>query len=313
MKRAILHLQHKGTDKMNSIDGTGPQGLVTDSDTENFVTDVIEASKNVPVLVDFWAPWCGPCKQLGPALEKVVKEAGGAVRMVKINVDENQSLAGQMGVQSIPAVFAFKDGQPVDVFMGALPESELKAFIEKLGVAAPATQGESDLEAAREALANGDLQTAAQGFVAVLREDKENLEAVAGLATVHLEMDAPQEARQTIELLPANKQNDPVLAPVLARLELIEKTADLGETGELAAKIEQNPDDHQARYDLALLLNAAGDRADAVHHLTEIVKRDAGWNEGAARLQLLQFFDAWGPTDPMTIEGRRQLSLILFS
>jgi len=288
--------------------------LVKDSSTATFVADVIDASREVPVIVDFWAPWCGPCKQLGPALEKVVRAANGRVRMVKINVDENQELAGQMGVQSIPAVFAFKDGQPVDGFMGAQPESQLKAFVEKNSGEAPGEEaGGVNIEDAQAALAAGEFSLAAQGFVAIMQEDKGNVEAIAGLAAVYLEMDELEQAKQTLAMAPKNKAGDPALKAVQARIDLMEKAADLGDIGELSAKLEKNPDDFQARFDLAIALNAAGDREDAIHHLVEIVRRDNEWNESAARKQLLQLFEVWGATDPMTILGRRKLSVVLFA
>jgi putative thioredoxin len=300
---------------MQSVDGTGAghgAGLIKDSDSANFVADVLEASREVPVIVDFWAPWCGPCKQLGPALEKVVREAGGAVRMVKVNVDENQSLAGQMGVQSIPAVFAFRDGIPVDGFMGALPESQIREFVEKIGGAAPAPEKDA-LEEAREAREKGDLSAAMQSFAKVLELDSQNIEALAGMAEIYLEMNELEQARNILELVPESKRDDPLIKPLLSRIALEEKGGEAGEIGELSARLEKDPDDHQTRFDLALALNKAGDREDAIDHLVEIVRRKSDWSEGAARKQLLEFFEAWGANDPMTIEGRRRLSSVLFA
>jgi putative thioredoxin len=293
--------------------GKGPASkFVKDSSTHNFLADVIEASREAPVIVDFWAPWCGPCKQLGPALEKIVTEAKGAVRMVKINVDENQALAGQMGVQSIPAVFAFVDGQPVDGFLGALPESQLRAFVGKLVAKAPSPAA-ADLEAANAALAAGELVIAAEGFIEVLHEDEKNIDAIAGLASVYVEMKEYEQARGALAMAPADKADDPRLKAVRARLDLVAKAADLDDIGALSAKLEANPNDHQARFDLALALNIAGDREDAIQHLVEIVRRAPQWQDGAARLQLLQLFEAWGPVDPMTALGRRRLSAVLFA
>ena len=289
--------------------------FVKDSDTANFVTDVLESSKQVPVIVDFWTPRSEHCKQLDFTLEKLVNEAGGAIRMVKINVDENQSLASEMGVQSVPAICAYKEGQPVDGFVGALTEIEIKIFIENLGTIPTLAETilATDLEVAKAALDANDFVAAAKGFGAVVQEDPDNLEAVAGLATIHIEINALDEARQTLNYVSPDKANDPILTAVWERLEQLEEIAVLDETDQILAILEENPDDHQVRYDLALELNEAGEHAQAVDHLIQIITRDNEWNENAARVQLLQLFDDWGPTDPMTIKGRRKLSLVLFS
>jgi len=301
---------------LTSLAGSGANGgdLVKDTTTAGFMTDVIEASKTQPVLVDFWAPWCGPCKQLGPTIEKVVREAKGAVKLVKMNIDEHPAIAQQMGVQSIPAVFAFADGRPVDGFMGALPESQIKEFIARIAGPSAAEAGlEEVLASAQAAFEEGDVAGAAEIFAAVLQEDRENITAIAGLARCLISSGELDRAQQTLALAPPDKEDDPLIAGARAALELAEQTAELGDLGDLAGRLEADPNDHQARFDLALALNARGDREDAVNHLVEIVRRKRDWNEEAARKQLVQFFEAWGPTDPMTIEARRKLSSVLFS
>ena len=288
--------------------------LIKDTNTATFMADVIDASRETPVIVDFWAPWCGPCKQLTPLLEQTVKAAKGAVRMVKINVDENQEIAAQMRVQSIPAVFAFKDGQPVDGFMGALPESQIKSFVEKLaGGPLGDQEAEALVEAGRQAFEAEDYASAANAFGEALRRDRENIAALAGLAKCQIAGGDLDGARATLGLAPPSKDNDPDILSAKAALELAETPVDQGESAALAAAVEQNPADHQSRFDLAVALNAEGRREEALDHLIHIVKTDREWNDDAARLKLLQFFEAWGFTDPMSIAGRRKLSSILFS
>ena len=289
--------------------------LIKDTTTQTFMKDVIEESKQQPVLIDFWAPWCGPCKQLTPILEKAVKAAKGKVKLVKMNIDEHPAIPGQMGIQSIPAVIAFVNGQPADGFMGAVPESQVTAFIDKLSKGAPgAGAGIAELLAEAEAaVAAGDPSTAAAIYAEILGEDAENIPALAGLARCYAENGAIEQAKQTLALVPDAKRNEAAVKAVQAILDLAEQAQSLGPVAELEQKVAANPLDHQARFDLATALNAAGNRTEATQQLLEIVKRDRKWNEDGARKQLVQFFEAWGPTDEATLNGRRKLSSILFS
>ena len=294
--------------------GNGAGDLVKDSNTQGFVRDVIEASRHVPVIVDFWAPWCGPCKQLGPALEKVVRQANGKVRMVKINVDENQQLAAQMRIQSIPAVYAFVNGQPVDGFMGALPEGQIKQFVDRLGgQGGMAEEIEAAVAEGRAAFEQQDYQTAAQIFAQVLQVDREHAGAIAGLARCQIAVGDLENAQATLALVPPAKANDPEVLSAAAALELALNPVDVSEIGTLKAQIEKNPDDFQARLDLAVLLNGAGQREEATDQLIYVIRKMRSWNEEAARKQLVKFFEAWGPKDEFTLAGRRKLSSVLFS
>ncbi|MBB3267449.1 putative thioredoxin [Azospirillum sp. OGB3] len=294
--------------------------LIKDSSDRAFMADVIEASQSVPVIVDFWAPWCGPCKQLGPILEKTVLAAKGKVRLVKIDTDKDPMIASQLRVQSIPAVYAFFQGRPVDGFMGALPESQVKAFVEKLlKLAGAAGGGEGDileeaLAQAKEALEAGDTQTASEIYGEILQADPENLNAVAyaGLVRCLIVNDELARAKQMLDKVPDPIAKDKEIAAVRSALEVAEQAANAGPIPELMEKVAHNQDDHEARFDLALALFAAGKREAAVDELLELVRRDRTWNDEAARKQLVKFFEAFGPTDPLTIQTRRRLSSILF-
>src|ERR1700723_1066191 len=297
--------------------GATPQAapdLIKETTTQTFVKDVIEESKRQPVLIDFWAPWSAPCRQLTPILEKVVHAAKGKVKLVKMNIDEHPAIPGQMGIQSIPAVIAFVNGQPADGFMGAVPESQVTAFVNKLTAGMPGEPNIAEiLKEAETLLAEGDAANGASAYAEVLSLDATNIAALAGLAKCYAPTGAIDQAKQTLAMVPESKRGDPAVKAVRAMIDLAEQASSLGPVTALEHKVAANPLDHQARFDLATALNAAGKRTEATQQLLEIVKRDRKWNEDGARKQLVQFFDAWGATDEATVEGRKRLSTILFS
>ncbi|MFQ5774687.1 MAG: tetratricopeptide repeat protein [Kiloniellaceae bacterium] len=300
-----------------ATDAKAPADIIKDSDTARFGRDVIEASMAAPVIVDFWAPWCGPCKQLGPLLEKAVQGARGALRLVKINVDQNQALAGQLRIQSIPAVYAFYQGQPVDGFVGAQGESQIKSFVERLVRQAGGAPGpspvEQALEQAKAALEAKQFGAASALFGQVLQHEPENEDALAGMIRCHLDSGDAAGARTMFDSLSAELKGKPALESVAAAIELAEAGAQAGPIPELRERLAASPGDHQIRFDLAMALHAAGERESAADELLEIVRRNRTWNEEAARKQLVKLFEAWGPADPLTLEARRRLSSLLFA
>ncbi len=303
---------------MIELGGSAPADsgdLIKDVNESNFMQDVVEASNEVPVIVDFWAPWCGPCKTLGPALEAEVIAAKGAVKMVKINVDENQMIAGQMQVQSIPTVFAFYKGQPVDGFQGAVPPSEIKAFVAKVieGGGGDASGGLDDaLDAANAMLDEGAADDAAQTFAAILEEDDQCVAAYAGLARAYLALEDMDQAEAILNGVPAEISSDALIEAAFAQLALARQAAEAGPLAEMSAAVEANPDDLQARFDLATALNANGQTQEAVDALLEIFRRDREWNDGAAKAQLFTIFDELKAEDPIVLNGRRKLSSMIF-
>ncbi|RWE33627.1 MAG: thioredoxin [Mesorhizobium sp.] len=300
-------VQYGGADRAKASLGEAPAAadLIKDTTTATFAADVIQESRRQPVLVDFWAPWCGPCKQLTPQLEKAVKAAGGKVKLVKMNIDDHPSIAGQLGIQSIPAVIAFKDGQPVDGFMGAIPESQITQFIQKVG-----GKGGGGAPQITEA---GDVQTAADIYDAILEQAPETIEAIAGLGEILFEAGDSQGAEAVLAKAPEDKKDAPALSALRARMTLAAEAAALGNPAEFERRLAADPNDHQARFDLAMVQNAHGQKTQAADNLLAIIKADRTWNDDGARAQLLKFFEAWGMTDEATLAARRKLSSLLFS
>ena len=298
---------------MDFATGASPD-LITEGTDQTFMQDVVEASKGAAVLVEFWAPWCGPCKQLTPTLEKVVREAGGKVKLVKINMDENQGIAGQLGVRSIPAVFGFVDGRPVDAFMGALPEPQVKQFIDKLlSGTSGAKQLEDAVEQAGELFRAGDIGGAAQLYSAVIQQDQGQIGAIAGLARCYLANDDAERAKQTLELVPEDQRSHPDVKGVLTAIELMDNAAEPDELAELKGKVSVEPANHRLRYELAEAELAKGDHQSASDNLFMILEHDMNWNDGEAKALLLKLFEAAGPKEDVTKKGRRRLSALLFS
>jgi len=297
-----------------SLNSATPAALIKDVTTATFMTDVIEASKEVPVIVDFWAPWCGPCKTLGPAIEKVVKEAKGKVKLVKIDVDQNQEIAAQMRVQSIPAVFAFVDGRPVDGFMGAIPESQIRQFVNKLSsMGSRAEQIEAALQMARDALAAKDLEGVLDITSQILEAEPTTIEAYALKAKAEMELQQLDAAQATLAAVPPEKLTDPNIVTTKAALDLLLNPVDTSGIGKLEAAIAANPNDYESRLELANLLNGTGKREEAIDQLVYVIKKDRTFKDDAARKQLVSYFEAWGFKDEATISGRRKLSSVLFS